>query len=316
MNHKVWVLGDAVVDLIPLDDTSYLKCPGGAPANVAVAIARLAGSSAFIGRVGHDPLGRFLKETLQKEKVSTESMVLDPDHGTSTVLVDLDDDGERSFHFLVKPSADQFLTQEDLPVFSKGDWLHFCSIALANEPSRSATFEAIKRIQAVGGWVSFDPNLRLDIWSKPEEWREVVMQALKLADVIKLSEEEVHLISNDENTDSGVQTLKSQLSAKALLVTLGSKGTDWYPANAERERIPSRPANVVDTTGAGDAFVGGLLHKLAEQSSGSADDCWFTPVHMKQAIIQANACGAMATTEKGAMTALPCQKQLSSYFAG
>jgi len=105
MSHQVWVLGDAVIDLIPEDSVHYKKCPGGAPANVAVGIARLGGQSAFIGRVGADPFGRYLASVLQQELVDTSAMHFDRQYHTSTVLVDLDDEGERSFTFLVQPSA-------------------------------------------------------------------------------------------------------------------------------------------------------------------------------------------------------------------
>ena len=131
MTNRVWVLGDAVVDLVPDGRERYLKCPGGAPANVAVGVARLAGNSGFIGRVGADPLGHFLRQVLQLEGVDVGAMHLDKEHRTSTVLVDLDDAGERSFTFLVKPSADLFLQASELPAFKAGQWLHLCSIALA-----------------------------------------------------------------------------------------------------------------------------------------------------------------------------------------
>ncbi|HBV5208189.1 TPA: aminoimidazole riboside kinase, partial [Enterobacter hormaechei] len=102
--ETIWVLGDAVVDLLPDGEGKLLRCPGGAPANVAVGIARLGGRSAFIGRVGDDPFGRFMQKTLENEKVNTERLRLDPQHRTSTVVVDLDDDGERTFTFMVRPS--------------------------------------------------------------------------------------------------------------------------------------------------------------------------------------------------------------------
>lgn len=113
---RIWVLGDAVVDLIPDGDNHYLRCAGGAPANVAVGVSRLGVEAGFIGRVGNDPLGKFMQQTLQAEKVSTEQMILDPQQRTSTVIVGLDQ-GERSFTFMVNPSADQFLEVNDLPNF-------------------------------------------------------------------------------------------------------------------------------------------------------------------------------------------------------
>ncbi|HCJ7380973.1 TPA: aminoimidazole riboside kinase, partial [Klebsiella oxytoca] len=160
MNAKVWVLGDAVVDLLPESEGRLLQCPGGAPANVAVGVARLGGNSGFIGRVGNDPFGRFMRHTLQQEQVDVSHMHLDGQHRTSTVVVDLDDQGERTFTFMVRPSADLFLTEEDLPPFAAGQWLHVCSIALSAEPSRSTTFAAMERIKYAGGRVSFDPNIR------------------------------------------------------------------------------------------------------------------------------------------------------------
>lgn len=147
---RVWLTGDAVVDLIPDGQQHYLKCPGGAPANVAVAIARLCGRSAFFGRVGNDPFGRFMQQTLTDEQVDCQHLYFDPVHRTSTVVVDLDEHGERSFTFMVKPSADQFLQLSDIPSFQNGEWLHVCSIALANQPSRSSTFAAIAQMKEVG----------------------------------------------------------------------------------------------------------------------------------------------------------------------
>ena len=127
MSQKIWVTGDAVVDLIPDGENHYLRCAGGAPANVAVGVARLGSPSAFIGRVGNDPLGQFMQDTLNAENVNTQHMILDPQHRTSTVIVGLDN-GERSFTFMVNPSADQFLQASDLPPFQQGEWLHCCSI--------------------------------------------------------------------------------------------------------------------------------------------------------------------------------------------
>lgn len=207
---RVWVTGDAVVDLIPEGETTYLKCPGGAPANVAVAISRLGGNSAFFGRVGQDPLGKFMKQILKQEGVNTDFMVLDAEHRTSTVIVDLDDHGERSFTFMVKPSADQFLQPQDVPTFSKGEWLHVCSIALANEPSRSTTLSAMQAIKAAGGYVSFDPNLREEVWLKPSDLKSVVLQAVALADVVKFSDDELLFLTGKNDLQTALIWLNEQ----------------------------------------------------------------------------------------------------------
>lgn len=294
---KIWVLGDAVVDLLPDGEGRLLQCPGGAPANVAVGIARLGGRSAFIGRVGDDPFGRFMYKTLANEQVDVQQMRLDPAHRTSTVVVDLDDHGERSFTFMVRPSADLFLEPADLPTFSAGEWLHVCSIALSAEPSRSATFQAMAAIREAGGYVSFDPNIRPDLWPDENALRRCLEQALQSADVVKLSVEELAFLSGDVQVNVGLDTLMQRCPARLVLVTQGKEGVvAWNEGTVKH--YPATPVQCVDTTGAGDAFVAGLLYGLAAGQD-------LTPV-----IALAQRCGALATTAKGAMTALPWQHEL------
>lgn len=305
---RVWVTGDAVVDLIPDSETSYLKCPGGAPANVAVAISRLGGDSAFFGRVGQDPLGRFMKQVLKDEGVDTQYMLLDEEHRTSTVIVDLDDHGERSFTFMVKPSADQFLQPQDVPAFKQGEWLHVCSIALANEPSRSTTLAAMKAIKAAGGYVSFDPNLRAEVWLNPADLKSVVLQAVALADVVKFSDDELLFLTDKADLQTALSWLNEQYDLPLIVITQGKKGA-LVIHNNEQQLITGKPVNPVDTTGAGDAFVGGLLAGLV------VCDDWHNNDNLLKIIRQANACGALATTAKGAMTALPTATQLVEYLA-
>ncbi|NRB66887.1 MAG: aminoimidazole riboside kinase [Vibrio sp.] len=306
MKNRVWVTGDAVVDLIPDSESSYLKCPGGAPANVAVAIARLEGDAAFIGRVGQDPLGRFMQQTLKQEQVDTQTMIIDEAQRTSTVIVDLDDSGERSFTFMVKPSADQFLETSDLPTFTQGQWLHVCSIALANEPSRSSTLEAMRQIKAAGGYVSFDPNLREEVWANPEELKPIVREAIALADVVKFSDDELLFLTGSDTLEQGVEALEP-FKNTLVLITQGAKGA-LVLFEKTQQLIASQAVSPVDTTGAGDAFVGGLLAKLSQYND------WQQLEVIQSAVKWANGCGALATTQKGAMTALPSYQALEEYI--
>ncbi|MGF1769740.1 aminoimidazole riboside kinase [Enterovibrio makurazakiensis] len=308
---KVWLTGDAVVDLIPDTEMTYLKCPGGAPANVAVGVARLGGNVGLFGRVGDDPFGRFLADTLKQENVSVDDLVLDPDQRTSTVVVDLDANGERSFTFMVKPSADQFMTSGDVPVFYKGDWLHTCSISLANEPSRSATFEAMAAVKAAGGCVSFDPNLREEVWRDPQEIIPTVMQAVAMADVVKFSDDELLFLTQKDEFDSALEDVIA-LSIPLILVTQGAKGA-LLVQGGEQTLISGTAVKPVDTTGAGDAFVGGLLAYLANAEDWKTEQGVNKEV-VEEAVIWANACGALATTQKGAMTALPDLPSLERFI--
>lgn len=304
--NTVWVTGDAVVDLIPDGENHYLKCPGGAPANVAVAIARLGGQSAFFGRVGNDPLGRFMNQTLSQEQVDSRYLILDNDQRTSTVVVDLDDSGERSFTFMVKPSADQFLQISDIPNFKQGDWLHVCSIALANEPSRSSTFEAIERIKKAGGSFSFDPNLRPEVWQKPQEMIATVMHAVANADVVKFSEEELTLLTQTDSIEQGLNAIKA-LEIPLVIITQGAKGA-LVVTKESQTLVSGKVVKPVDTTGAGDAFVGGLLYQLSQTPD------WQKAENVALAVECAHGCGALATTQKGAMTALPNQQALKAFL--
>ncbi|WP_230622512.1 aminoimidazole riboside kinase [Aggregatibacter sp. Marseille-P9115] len=307
MHQKIWVLGDAVVDLIPDGENHYLRCAGGAPANVAVGIARLGGESAFIGRVGKDPLGEFMQQTLQQENVQTNHMILDPQQRTSTVVVGLDN-GERSFTFMVNPSADQFLQVMDLPNFQANEWLHCCSIALINNPSRETTFEAIRRIKAAGGFFSFDPNLRESLWSSFDDMKQTVMQAVALADVLKFSEEELTLLTDTQTLDEAFEKITALYPEKLIIVTLGKDGARYHLAG-KKDIVAGKALKPVDTTGAGDAFVGGLLAGLSQHAN------WKEISVLEQIIRQANACGALATTAKGAMSALPNKAQLAEFLA-
>lgn len=307
MENTVWVLGDAVIDLVPENSNSYLKCPGGAPANVAVGVARLGGKSAFIGRVGQDSFGRFMQQVLQQENVDTRAMILDSDHRTSTVVVDLDQHGERTFTFMVMPSADLFLQLDDLPEFKANQWLHLCSIALSQEPSRSTAFEAMRRIKADGGWVSFDPNIRVDIWRQPQELLHCLQQALQLADVVKLSQEELDFLCPHQDIATAMEQIMADYSCKLLLVTLGAEGV-WVHNRRKLQKYASRKITPIDTTGAGDAFVAGLLAALSQQPN------WHQSQDLSAVIDQAQACGALATSAKGAMTALPNAQELARFL--
>lgn len=303
---RIWVLGDAVVDLVPDGEQHYLRCAGGAPANVAVGVARLGGDTGFIGRVGNDPMGRFLQQTLQQENVNTDYMILDDLHRTSTVVVDLYQ-GERSFTFMVNPSADQFLQVSDLPNFQAEDWLHCCSIALINEPSRSATLTAIEKVKSKQGFFSFDPNLRESLWQSKQEMIDVVNQVVAQADVVKFSEEELILLTDSQDLVQARQKISALYPNTLIIITLGKEGS-LYHLQGESHLVATKALVPVDTTGAGDAFVSGLLAGISQYKT------WKNHTALLSIMRQANASGALATTAKGAMSALPNQEQLQQFL--
>lgn len=306
-NTKVWSLGDAVIDLLPFGDMNYKACAGGAPANVAIGIAKLGLPSAFIGRVGNDPFGDFMETTFRQYNVDCQSIEKDEHHRTSTVVVDLGKNGERSFTFLVSPSADQFLSQQAIPNFNQ-DILHFCSLALVGHTCRQTLKTAIEQLTAKNGLISFDVNLREQMWANKDEMRTTITQFCHDADILKLSDEELFWLTQSNDWSEALNKLQQHYEAPLKLITKGKDGSIvlW---KGKTFSFDSYHVNSVDTTGAGDAFVAGLLSSIA--SSGMPED----KLMLESMMTIASACGALATTKKGALTALPDSTFLQSFIS-
>ncbi len=293
---KIWALGDAVIDLLPQGEMGYTACAGGAPINVVVGAARLGCECGFIGRTGDDQFGHFLRRTLAEQGINTQHMQFDPHHRTSTVLVSLGDEGDRSFTFLVDPSADQFLTADNLPAFGN-DILHFCSLALVATTCRETLVRAISNIKQHGGLLSFDINLRPQMWPDAQEMLDTVRHFAQQADILKLSQEELYWLAGTTQHEKALGILHGYPSSLKV-VTCGSDGAIvlWQE---RRVQVSAFRVESLDTTGAGDAFMAGLLASLAQGNT--LDEL----AQLKQAMTQASACGALATTAKGALAALP-----------
>ena len=306
-NTKVWSLGDAVIDLLPFGDMNYQACAGGAPANVAIGVSKLGLPAAFIGRVGNDPFGHFMEKTFREYNVDCQSLEKDDHHRTSTVVVDLGHNGERSFTFLVSPSADQFLSEQAIPSFNQ-DILHFCSLALVGHTCRKTLKTAIENLTAKNGLISFDVNLREQMWENKDEMRTTITQFCHDADILKLSDEELFWLTESNDWHIALNKLQQHYNAPLKLVTKGKDGSIvlWQDKIFS---FDSYHVNSVDTTGAGDAFVSGLLSSIA--SSGMPED----KLMLESMMTIASACGALATTKKGALTALPDSAFLQSFIS-
>ncbi|WP_444685185.1 aminoimidazole riboside kinase [Alkalicoccus luteus] len=313
MKNGVICLGEALIDFIPLDDhnETFQKSPGGAPANVAVGLARLGAKAVFLGKVGDDVLGRFLKETLDAFGVDTSAMTFTRDVRTGIVFVTLGDGGERSFEFYIDPSADRFLEPGDIPqqLFDENNVLHIGSISLISEPSRSATLHAVKEAKANGMLISYDPNLRLGLWESEEEAKEGIRTLLGEADVLKLSEEELEFLTGETDMEAGVSRL-DVYNIPLILVTLGADGSWVFIQGEAPLHVPAQKVDAVDTTGAGDAFVSGMLYQLHLLDR---DIRTLSPEEAAEMAAFAAVSGALAASTKGAMTALPTLEQVKTY---
>lgn len=307
--NGVICLGEALIDFIPLDGDhlTYKKAPGGAPANVAAGIAKLGGKSTFIGKVGDDVLGHFLIETLTDFGVDVSSMVLTDEVRTGVTFVTLEPSGERDFSFYIDPSADRFLQKEELDpaVFAGQKIFHFGSISLISEPAKSATLHAAALAKNKGMLTSYDPNLRLSLWDSAEQAKETILAALPYVDLLKMSEEELLFLSGCDTLEEGMNQLPD---LPLIVVTLGEEGS-LYRFQGETGRVPAMDCKVVDTTGAGDAFVSGFLYSLNESQKGLAE---LSAPDIAEMLRFANVSGGLATTKKGALTGLPTLAEIQA----
>ena len=292
---ECWVLGDTAVDLIP-DGTEYVRFPGGTGANVAVALSRLGIRNAFITKIGNDPAGAFITDKLQRENVDTQYVSRSEDYKTSLIEVSIDAQGERAFNFTVKPSADSQMEISDIPAFERGDWLCVSCFVLAQPPSREATFHAMRQAQKSGAVVCVDANMRIDMWDDKSLLVPETVEALKNADIAKMSEDELLLLSNADSTDEAIEEIK-QWPAKIKVITLADKGAILVTEKANY-RIEGYSVPVVDMTGAGDAFFAALVSQLMPSESWSDEQ-------LIEAVRFSNACGALVVGKMGAMSALP-----------
>ncbi|GLT63329.1 hypothetical protein SLA2020_359020 [Shorea laevis] len=300
--------GEMLIDFVPdvagvslAESTGFLKAPGGAPANVACAITRLGGSAAFIGKVGDDEFGRMLVDILKQNGVNGEGVSFDKEARTALAFVTLKTNGEREFMFYRNPSADMLLKESELNMglIKMAKIFHYGSISLISEPCRSAHMAAMKAAKDTGILLSYDPNVRLPLWPSPQAARDGIKSIWNYADFIKVSDEEVAFLTNgDPQKEDVVLSLWSD-NLKLLVVTDGEKGCRYFTKNF-RGKVEGFSVKTVDTTGAGDAFVGAFLVAVAKDLSIFNDEG-----KLKEALVFANACGAICTTQKGAIPALP-----------
>ncbi|WP_079477835.1 aminoimidazole riboside kinase [Halobacillus salinus] len=313
MKKGVISLGEALIDFIPLDDENinFQKSPGGAPANVAVGLSRLGVRSTFLGKVGDDVLGRFLYDTLSSYGVDTDHMLFTKDVRTGVVFVTLDDNGERSFDFYIDPSADRFLEKEEVvpALFEEHNVFHFGSISMINEPARTATKFAVQQAKTQGVIVSYDPNLRLGLWESEDQAKETIESMLGEADIVKISEEELEFLTGETDIEKGVEKLAG-FDIPVLYVTLGADGSHIFTKEGHTT-VPAMKVQAVDTTGAGDAFVSGVLYQLSERDK-STDQ--LTLSELEDITKFASVSGALAASTKGAMTALPTRAEVDEYL--
>jgi fructokinase len=285
--------------------TLFQKAPGGAPANVAVGLARLGHRVGFLGQVGDDEFGRFLVDTLQSQGVDVSSVRFSSEARTALAFVSLLAQGERDFMFYRHPSADMLWRYEDVdPAYlASARIFHYGSISLIPEASRNATLTALTYAKRNGAVISYDPNLRLPLWPSADEARGGILEGWQHAEVVKVSEEELSFLSSGEQTlEEAARSLWHE-HLRLLVVTQGEAGCAYFTPDFSGH-LPGFVVEPKDTTGAGDGFVAGMLSGLL-----AADLSWERAA-IEKALSMGNAVGAAATTQLGAMSSLPSREEV------
>ena len=267
--NTLYAIGEMLIDFTAQEAgalesaVTFRKNAGGAPANVAVCVAKLGKPACVVTKLGNDPFGNFLVETLGREHVGTDFVFRTDRANTALAFVARDEKGERSFSFYRNPSADMLLDESEVSgiPFARGDILHFCSVDLVDAPVKRAHVAAIEKARKAGTIVSFDPNLRYSLWKSAEELLQTVRAFLPLADVVKVSDEELLDITGISDEKEAVKAL-FQGEVKLVFVTKGKGGASAYTKETEAWQPTDTASKVVDTTGAGDSFIGTILYQL------------------------------------------------------
>ena len=321
MSRPILCFGEALIDFHGEDRDAhgfarrFVPFAGGAPANVAVAVARLGGAARFAGMLGEDRFGDFLLAHLREAGVGTDDVVRTGEANTALAFITLDAAGERSFSFYRPPAADLlFRLQhfrarafEDLRVF------HVCSNSLTEPEIAAVTLEGMQRAHRAGALVSFDLNLRPALWPRHRNPLDHVWPLLHLADVVKLSAEELAWLAVDGEEATLDRLWRGR--TRLLVVTDGPRALRWFHPDAEGE-LPAYAVDTVDSTGAGDAFVGGLLCRLAELDGGTAalDHLVGTLPYLHELLRYASACGALCASRRGSFTAMPTDAETRAFM--
>ncbi|WP_298773342.1 carbohydrate kinase [uncultured Shewanella sp.] len=312
--------GEALIDFLSNGDTpeTFTKYPGGAPANVTVAYAKLGGKSAFCGMFGQDMFGDYLLTSLTEHQVDTRYCLQTSKAKTALAFVSLDAHGERSFSFYRPPAADLlFLASDFTPqAFIDNRLFHICSNSLTEESIYESTIHGLTLAKTHQCLRSFDVNLRLNLWESDVLAFERIWQCIHHCDILKLSQEELDFLLShrheQQESDFIQQCFKQGVSI--IMISNGHLPVRYYTANFHGEcQIPT--IQVVDTTAAGDAFVGGMLFKLNQYLN--EEKVLNQLVHeqnkLQHIIDFATLCGAFACTQKGAFPSLPTMEDITLF---
>lgn len=312
--YDVVALGELLIDLTqngysgqgnPLLEAN----PGGAPCNVLALLTKLGHSTAFIGKVGKDGFGDQLEKALTETGISTAGLLRDDQVHTTLAVVHTLEGGDRDFSFYRSPGADMCLHTQEInrELIRRARIFHFGTLSMTDEPVRSATYAAIAEAEAHGVLRSFDPNLRPPLWRTLDEAKEQVLYGMAHCDILKISDNEIQWLTQQEDFDAGVRWIRQRFpNIRLLLLSMGKDGSRGYSGDAMAE-VKGFSVNAIETTGAGDTFFGGILHHVLAWGLRE-----YTRQELEEMLTFANAAAALVTTRKGALRVMPSLAEIQA----
>lgn len=314
---KLFAIGEALIDFIPAqvgwkiaDVEGFQPAVGGAPANVCAAFVRLGGEAEMLTQLGEDPFGDKIIAEFDKYGVGRTYVKRTQKANTALAFVALEENGNREFSFYRKPSADMLLGAKDIEKkwFNDGYAFHFCSVSIGDFPMREAHEVAIQYAEEAGMLISFDPNLRKPLWNDDEALYKAVHDFMPKAHILKISDEELEFITGKKS----IEEAKEQLfigNVEMVIYTKGADGAECYTKKAFAA-AESQKVKAIDTTGAGDGFIGAFLYKLYENGITKDSLSELTEVQMEEYLHFANKFSGISVQKKGAMASYPMMEEM------
>ena len=312
MEIEVTALGELLIDFtdagLSTKGNPLLEAnPGGAPCNVLSMLSKLGHKTEFIGKVGDDAFGNQLEKALKESGISTKGLKKDKNIHTTLAIVQKLENGDRDFSFYRNPGADMMLNEEEIDedLIKNCKIFHFGSLSMTDEPVRSATKKAIEIAEKYQKLRSFDPNLREPLWKNLDFAKEQIIFGLKHCDILKISDNEIQWLTDEEDFDKGITWLKENFDIKMILLSLGKDGSKVYFQDKTVEVKAFILENTIETTGAGDTFLGAVLHYILKNG-------WknYTEFELKEMLSFANAAAALITTKCGALRVMPSEDEI------
>lgn len=307
--YDVIALGELLIDFInngvsEQGNNTFEACPGGAICNVLAMLAKLGKSCAFIGKVGDDIFGRRLKAEIEALSINTENLKMDKDVRTTLAFVENDETGDRSFSFYRNPGADIMLTADEVneEEIKLAKVFHLGTLSMTHEPVRSATKKALEIAKENGCIISFDPNLREMLWDSEAEAKEAFDYGMKYCDILKISDNELVWLTGESDYETGIEKLKKEYNIPLILFSMGRDGSRAYYGDTVAEASAFIQESTVDTTGAGDTFMGCCINHILENGFDK----------LSEMLRFANATASIVTTRKGALKAMPTKVEIIS----